>query len=50
VLFATPIQLPLILTMNKPSVRVRYDYRDHGTPTLEAALTERLTRPWPGTA
>jgi predicted GTPase len=43
VLFATPIQLPLVLAMNKPSLRVRYDYQDRGSPSLEQALTSRLT-------
>lgn len=42
VLFATPIQLTRILSLNKPAVRVRYEYRDHGEPTLAQALTDRL--------
>ena len=42
VLFATPIQLTRILTINKPALRVLYEYRDHGSPTLEEALLERL--------
>jgi predicted GTPase len=42
VLFATPIHLPRILTISGPTLRVRYEYRDHGTPTLEEALCRRL--------
>ena len=42
VLFASPIQLTRILTLNKPAMRVRYEYRDHGTPTLEECLVRRL--------
>lgn len=42
VLFATPIQLTRILSLNKPALRIRYEYRDHGRPTLEAVLSARL--------
>ncbi len=42
VLFATPIHLTRLLSLNKPAVRVRYDYRDHGTPTLEDCVRARL--------
>jgi len=42
VLFATPIQLSRILSINKPMLRVRYEYRDYGTPLLEECLTRRL--------
>jgi predicted GTPase len=42
VLFATPIHLPLILNINKPTLRVRYEYQDHGNPTLEDALSEKI--------
>lgn len=42
VLFATPIHLPLILNISKPTLRVRYEYRDHGDPTLEAVLLEKM--------
>jgi predicted GTPase len=42
VLFATPIQLPRILSISRPSMRVRYDYRDHGEPTLKEVLLKRL--------
>jgi predicted GTPase len=42
VLFATPIQLPRILSIDKPTLRVRYEYRDHGEPTLKNVLRKRL--------
>lgn len=42
VLFATPIQLTRIVSINKPALRVRYEYRDHGAPLLEEALLRRL--------
>ena len=43
VLFATPIQLTRILSINKPTIRVRYEYQDHDHPFLEEALLDRLT-------
>jgi predicted GTPase len=42
VLFATPIQLTRVLSINKPALRVRYEYHDRGEPTLEEALLARL--------
>ena len=42
VLFATPIHLPLVLNIQKPSLRVRYEYQDHGKPTLEELIIARL--------
>jgi predicted GTPase len=42
ILFATPIQLSRILSLNKPTLRVRYEYQDHNRPTLEEVLSERL--------
>jgi len=42
VLFATPIQLTRILSINKLTVRVRYEYRDHDHPLLEEVLRDRL--------
>ena len=44
VLFATPIHLPRILSINKPSLRVRYEYQDFSTPTLKDVLLKRLTQ------
>ncbi len=42
VLLATPIDLPRLISIEKPSLRVRYEYQDHGRPTLEEALKGRL--------
>jgi predicted GTPase len=42
VLFATPIQLTRIVSLNKPSLRVFYEYKDHGNPTLEETLLRRM--------
>jgi predicted GTPase len=44
VLFATPIHLTRIISINKPTQRVLYEYRDHGTPTLEELLVKRLKK------
>jgi len=35
VLTATPIDLSKLISVNKPLIRIRYEYRDHGAPTLE---------------
>ncbi len=42
VLFATPIQLTRVLAINRPALRVRYEYVDHGSPDLEKCLLGRL--------
>jgi len=42
VLAATPIDLGRIVSVNKPVVRIRYEYKDHGDPTLESILRERF--------
>jgi predicted GTPase len=43
VLFATPIDLPRLININKPTVRVRYEYKDHGDgATLAEVLRKRL--------
>ena len=42
VVFATPIHLPLVLKIKKPTLRVRYEYQDHGNPTLKELISERL--------
>ena len=42
VLFATPIQLTRILSINKPAIRVRYEYEDNGSPTLQKVLLAEL--------
>ena len=42
VLFATPIHLTRVLSINKPTLRVRYEYRDHGQPFLKEVLLDRI--------
>ena len=42
VLFATPIHLTRLLSINKPTIRVRYEYQDRGEPLLENELMRRL--------
>jgi predicted GTPase len=42
VLFSTPIHLCRLLTCNKPTIRVRYEYQDHGGPTLAKVLKEKM--------
>jgi predicted GTPase len=44
VLLATPIDLPKLLSINKPTLRVRYEYRDHGSPTLKKVLLRHLQK------
>jgi predicted GTPase len=42
VLFATPIHLTRILSISKTTIRVRYEYRDHGHPALEDILLDHF--------
>ena len=43
VLCATPIDLPRLLKIDKPTLRVRYEYQDAPQgPLLEDVLTRRL--------
>jgi predicted GTPase len=42
VVFATPIHLTRIVSINKPALRVRYEYEDRGEPRLEEILLRRL--------
>lgn len=44
VLSATPIDLLKLVSIDKPSLRVRYEYKDHGKPTLKEALLNRLQK------
>ncbi len=44
VLFATPIHLARLLDIRQPSLRIRYEYSDHGDPLLEDILTARLQK------
>ncbi len=42
VLCATPVDLPKLLTIDTPIVRVGYEYKDHGNPLLKDTLWNRL--------
>jgi len=42
VLCGTPVDLSRIVEVDKPMVRVRYEYADQPGPTLEEALLKRL--------
>ena len=42
VLVATPVDLMQLLSVNKPTLRIRYEYKDNSEPNLEAILKERL--------
>ena len=44
VLCATPVDLPKLLSIDKPIVRVGYEYKDHGNPLLEDVLLNRLQK------
>ncbi|NSW85397.1 MAG: GTPase [Syntrophobacteraceae bacterium] len=44
VLFATPINLTRLLSINKPALRVRYEYEDHGPPLLEDVVVARMKK------
>ena len=44
VIFSTPIDLTCLLKINKPALRIRYDYKDHGPPFLEDVVTEKFKR------
>ena len=44
VLAATPIDLTKLITIDKPVQRIRYEYRDHGEPTLEQVLMSKLKK------
>jgi predicted GTPase len=42
VLFSTPIHLCSLLSCHKPTLRVGYEYADHGEPRLEEVLKQRM--------
>jgi predicted GTPase len=42
VVSATPIDLGSLVRIEKPMVRVTYEYMDHGAPTLAVLLEKRL--------
>lgn len=45
-LFATPIDLPRLMPIHKPALRVTYEYADHGEPDLETLLLGHLEPMW----
>ena len=44
VLFATPVKLNRLLSIDHPALRVLYTYQDHGKPDLEDALRPFLSK------
>jgi predicted GTPase len=44
VVFSTPTDLTGLLSINKPALRIRYEYKDHGPPFLEDIVLERLEK------
>ncbi|MBW1730108.1 MAG: GTPase [Deltaproteobacteria bacterium] len=42
VLVATPIDLTKMISINKPVLAIRYEYKDHGRPTLKEIIIEKL--------
>jgi predicted GTPase len=42
VLFSTPIHLCRLLSCNKPTIRVRYEYQDYGEPTLGEVFKKKM--------
>ncbi len=44
VLFATPIFLPGLVSVDKPTLRVRYEYQDHSEPFLKDILLRRMEK------
>ncbi|MCL4503084.1 MAG: GTPase, partial [Deltaproteobacteria bacterium] len=42
VLFSTPIHLNRLLSLDKPAIRVRYEYADYGEHTLQEVLEKRM--------
>jgi predicted GTPase len=43
VVFATPIHLTRLVSIHKPTLRVRYEYRNHGEPGLEEVLLKKCS-------
>ena len=44
VLLATPVDLTRLITLNKPSIRIHYGYKDNSTPTLADTIRARLAQ------
>ncbi len=42
VVVATPVDLSRLLKINRPHTRIRYEYSDHGKPTLESIIAARF--------
>jgi predicted GTPase len=42
VIVATPVDLSRLLQINRPHTHIRYEYSDHGDPTLEAIIRARF--------
>lgn len=42
VVFSTPADITCLLNINKPAVRIRYEYKDHAPPYLENILVAKL--------
>jgi predicted GTPase len=42
VVIATPVDLSRLLTIKHPYTRIRYEYKDHGDPTLTSIIRERF--------
>jgi predicted GTPase len=47
VVFSTPADLAALLHINKPAIRVRYEYKDHGPPYLEDVIEQKLIKQRP---
>lgn len=43
VVSATPIDLLQLISINKPTVRIRYEYKDNSEPTIADLIKEKLT-------
>jgi predicted GTPase len=43
VLTATPVDLTALIHIAKPTLRVRYEYKDNSQPSLETLIQQRLT-------
>jgi predicted GTPase len=46
VIFSTPADLGALLRINKPAIRVRYEYKDFGPPYLEEVIEKKLIAGW----
>lgn len=46
VVFATPVDLNRLIRIEKPTLRVRYEYRDHAPPFLEEVLLGKMEGRW----